>query len=375
MRVLAVTHEGSQTGAVRSYLHAVEAMVDLGWQVHAVAKESGSLLDSIQAEQVTIMSRLPAWRLRRIARIRRLSHFAAHLERRLAAKVIDHDCPDVVYASSVICSEFAQVAVEAGVPAVVHVHEDEPLLSWGLRRGRVMVDSPALHFVAPTAQVVSHLRTLGARSVVAAPGPIEVAEPGPTPLDAWTDDVYRVLTVATPMPAKGTEDLLDVVARLPSVDGRPVEFVWIGEGAELEELRSETERRGLASRLRWLGSRNNVADYLAAADVFVLPTHKDVQPLAVLEAVALGTAAIAYGVGSIPEMLVDPRALAEPRDPADLARKVTSALRDRALREELISAAGTYAASALLPSWRSTVIHSITHLALRSTSGGDAESR
>jgi glycosyltransferase involved in cell wall biosynthesis len=77
----------------------------------------------------------------------------------------------------------------------------------------------------------------------------------------------------------------------------------------------------------------------AAADVFVAPSLQDNLPNTVLESLACGTPVVAFRVGGMPD-LVDSGAngyLAEPFDPADLARGIAWVLEDeerhRALRD------------------------------------------
>ena len=76
-------------------------------------------------------------------------------------------------------------------------------------------------------------------------------------------------------------------------------------------------------------SRLNLA--YSAADVYVLPTLADNQPLTVLEALASGTPVVAFDVGGIPEMITHRQTgyLARYKDPADLAAGILTIL-DRA---------------------------------------------
>ena len=82
-------------------------------------------------------------------------------------------------------------------------------------------------------------------------------------------------------------------------------------------------------------SRLNLA--YSAADVYVLPTLADNQPLTVLESLASGTPVVAFDVGGIPEMIthLDTGYLARYRDATDLATGILTILDDDALRARM----------------------------------------
>lgn len=71
----------------------------------------------------------------------------------------------------------------------------------------------------------------------------------------------------------------------------------------------EAQRRALtpsvASRVHWLGRVPDPRQALAAADVLVLPSAYEANPLVVLEALASGLQVVATPVGSVPEVLSD----------------------------------------------------------------------
>jgi len=74
-----------------------------------------------------------------------------------------------------------------------------------------------------------------------------------------------------------------------------------------------------------MGERRDVAEQLAMADAFVLPTHSEGMPYSILEAMASGLPVVASQVGGVPEEVVDgvTGLLIPPRE----RRALTSALR------------------------------------------------
>lgn len=84
---------------------------------------------------------------------------------------------------------------------------------------------------------------------------------------------------------------------------------------------------------------------LAAADVFVMPSHSEGMPVALLEAMAAGLAVVATRVGGIPEVLSDGRdaRLVPAGDPGALAAALGVLVADRGERERLGAAAAARA--------------------------------
>jgi glycosyltransferase involved in cell wall biosynthesis len=85
-----------------------------------------------------------------------------------------------------------------------------------------------------------------------------------------------------------------------------------GEGELLPAERALVDRMagtGFGNRISWQPFRADVADVLAALDIFVLPSMlPDPLPTVVLEAMAAGRPVIGTRMGGVPEMVVDAKA-------------------------------------------------------------------
>lgn len=144
-----------------------------------------------------------------------------------------------------------------------------------------------------------------------------------------------VVAIGNLYPVKDHASLLRALADAPDVH-----VAIAGRGAEEEPLRALAARLGMGERAHLLGLRDDVPRILAAADVFTQPSLSEGLPLAVLEAMASGTAVVASDVGGIGEAVVDGVSgrLVPPADPAVLGRTLLEIARDAARRDALAEA-------------------------------------
>jgi glycosyltransferase involved in cell wall biosynthesis len=135
------------------------------------------------------------------------------------------------------------------------------------------------------------------------------------------------------VPQKGFPYLLRamrrVVARLPNA-----RCVIVGDGPLRAALEEESRALGIEETVRFLGARSEPWATLVNCDVIALPSLFEGLPLALLEALTVGTPVVASRVGGAEELLIDGQngLLTQPRDAATLADALTRALTDPALR-------------------------------------------
>jgi glycosyltransferase involved in cell wall biosynthesis len=114
--------------------------------------------------------------------------------------------------------------------------------------------------------------------------------------------------------------------------------LWlIGSGPLESTLREQAYSLGIAEGVRFLGVQSNVADYLNAADLFVLTSDTEGIPGVILEAGLLGLAVVATRVGGVPECVLDGETgvLVERQDEQRLAEVACDLLHDSAKRRKL----------------------------------------
>lgn len=209
----------------------------------------------------------------------------------------------------------AALAARGLCPVIVTVHN---LVSSEISGGRARIDRFAepmvVRFAARTLtvsqQIATHLKQASPRSA----HKVEVLYLGIGEAPRVTrsrDEVRAELGVET------GRCLAVAVARLAPQKALPVLFqalkasrtrpmlALLGEGPLEEDLRVEVARLGLSDLVRFLGFRDDVADVVAASDVFCLSSVWEGVPLAVQEAMLLGVPVVSTAVGGMNEIVTD----------------------------------------------------------------------
>jgi glycosyltransferase involved in cell wall biosynthesis len=169
------------------------------------------------------------------------------------------------------------------------------------------------------------------------------------------DGSVRLLTVAALTAKKGHAYLLEALPGLRVQRSLTLDLVGDGElRAELEDL---VRRRGLAETVRFHGElpKEEVAEFMRRADLFVLPSLFENLPCVLIEAIASGLPCVATTVGGVPDLLNGAGGLlCQPRDSLALAAAISTALERRSEidPEALASAArGRFGYEAVARTW------------------------
>lgn len=262
----------------------------------------------------------------------------------------------------------AWAARQAGIPHVITMHGSRYYAARLQRRiaMRLAVQSSNAT-VAVSRSLSEHLaRDLWLRSSRIVTVPNGVRPPvldGPSTLRAELGltgggTAQLAVAVGNLYPVKGHSVLLDALgllaARFPQL------HVVIAGRGELEAmLRQRATELQLSHRLHLLGLRSDIANLLASADVFVLPSLSEGVPLALLEAMLSRKPVIASAVGEVPIVLDGGRAgaLVPPSDAPALAATLQEILSDPGRARALGAAAHarasvTYTFDVMMTSYR-----------------------
>jgi glycosyltransferase involved in cell wall biosynthesis len=119
-------------------------------------------------------------------------------------------------------------------------------------------------------------------------------------------DAVVIFTSARMDAVKGYQHQVKAIEYLRQLPlWRQLYFVWAGTGAKEMQLREAIEELDVSDRVIFLGERADIPDLLAIADIFLLPSHSEGMPLAVMEAMAKGLPVMATAISGIPEELGD----------------------------------------------------------------------
>ena len=118
------------------------------------------------------------------------------------------------------------------------------------------------------------------------------------------DDDRVVAIVAALRPEKNHELFLRAAVRVYAQD-RAARFWIIGDGPRREVLERLSSTLLPPGIVRFLGTRGDIPELLACADMVALSSHMEANPLSILEAMACGKPVVATRVGSVPENVID----------------------------------------------------------------------
>jgi UDP-glucose:(heptosyl)LPS alpha-1,3-glucosyltransferase len=156
--------------------------------------------------------------------------------------------------------------------------------------------------------------------------------------------VRCLLLVGNDYRKKGLGTLLQVLRDLPA----DVVLAVVGNPGQIPVFERRAQAEGVAGRVFFLGSLQDVAPAYRAADCLVHPTLEDTFAMVVLEAMAHGLPVVvssaAYcGISSLLSHGDDALLLDDPQDAAKLADTLQQVLGDEALRQQLGSQARAFA--------------------------------
>ena len=224
---------------------------------------------------------------------------------------------DVVHAHGLRAGVDAALAARGLCEVLVTVHN---LVSSEIAGGRARIDRIAEPAVirlagltlAVSQQIADHLKGSSPRLA----HKVEVLYLGigePPKVTRSREDVRAELgvepgrclavTVARLAPQKALPVIFQALGETTT---RPV-LALLGEGPLEAELRQAALDAGIAGSVRFLGFRDDVADVVAAAEVFCLSSLWEGVPLSVQEAILLQTPVVSTAVGGMTEIVTDQR--------------------------------------------------------------------
>jgi glycosyltransferase involved in cell wall biosynthesis len=233
-------------------------------------------------------------------------------------------------------------ATLGGRPLVASLHLVLPdyLAAAGGKRELGSLLRRAARVTAVSAASLEQVRRLfpeiAPRSSLVANG-VAAPRPDPEPREPLPDGPYA-LCASRLAPYKGLDLLLMALAELGE-RGRGLRLVLCGRDQMKGGLQGFARRLGLEDRVVFAGAvpPARLNQLMAGCLFFALPSRRENQPLALLEAMAAGKPVVAARVGGVPEIVTDgvDGLLVEPGDVGGLARAMAALVEDAGLRERL----------------------------------------
>lgn len=232
----------------------------------------------------------------------------------------------------------------AGVPHLVHVEHNtkERYTCWRLAQSRWLARRTA-RIVGCSEGVRQVLLAQGMppERTLAIPNGIRLEPFASAAEEPFAARVPGIVMVARFSAQKDHATLLRAVALLAARGLHPpVLFAGGGKARYRARLERLAQTLGIAPQVRFLGVVRNVPELLMGHRIACLSTHYEGMPLALIEGMAAGCAAVASAVPGVREVLqdgVDGR-LVPPGDPEALARVLETLLREPAEAARLAAA-------------------------------------
>ncbi len=250
----------------------------------------------------------------------------------------------------------AAVPAALGAAAMARARRTLPVVQtmhgWGVSKttGHAAFDVKVMNqvdrLVVPAPTSAALLATIGVRQdhqAIVPYGVPDTRDTAPDELSAlmrsWRRAGHHVLCAVGTLGARKNQRLL--IEALAMDDSRVHRLVIIGDGPEAP-LKAAAIALGVADRVYFAGYRPDARRYLREADLLVLPSRAEGQPLTILEAFCDGTPVLLSAVPELSELVVPERAgwTFIPDDARDLATAlVRAASVDPGERQALIERA------------------------------------
>lgn len=120
-------------------------------------------------------------------------------------------------------------------------------------------------------------------------------------LQPYLNDLWSI-TIAELHPIKQHDVAISAIKKLVK-EGFTIRHLIIGSGELQEKLAKTINDLGLQEHVFLLGHVDEAAQYLKAADIFVLPSRSEALAYVVIEACQAGVPVVASRVGGIPEII------------------------------------------------------------------------
>lgn len=252
--------------------------------------------------------------------------------------------PDILHSHIFLSDLFARINKPAYARLITTLHSNEPWWNGATLKHRLKTKLEGLtarRFVDRFISVSERAKTeainalgIAPESCVVVMNGVDIASFSQTP--RRQKDKRIIIQVARFYPEKAHDLALLAFAEVTRVV--PNTELWlVGDGPLKPQMEQLAVTLHLEQQIKFLGIRQDVADLLAQADIFLLSSNREGLPISVLEAMAAGLPIVTTKVGEIPKVITEAETglLVEPGNQDDLVRQLLRLLQDATLAEQI----------------------------------------
>jgi glycosyltransferase involved in cell wall biosynthesis len=317
--VLFVSHDATRSGAPTNLLHFLRWFKANGNRPFSVLLGGGGdlIVDFEEVADTWSMASShwhPYSRWTQLSIALGLGKWSRLAEATAARKFAAKSAPALIYTNSIASARIIEM-LAPDVPILTHVHELEFQFQGFRSTALSSLVAQTRQFIACSNAVRDNLIRMHRVAREQIETVYEAVPVNDIRAERSREQVFQELRIprdALLIAAGGTlswlkgTDLFIHLARAVCQRHSRAYFVWIGGGPprDLAQFEHDVGLGGLTEKMRLTGATAKPADYLSAADVFVLMSREDSYPLVCLEAAALKKPIICFaGSGGAPEFV------------------------------------------------------------------------
>lgn len=361
--ILIVQYSANLDGSAYSGLMSANGFRERGWETHVVFRCDGPVIERYRAAgHKAHFIRHENW-LRNGHLIRFLKNTVKEWQASSQiSELIAHIRPDVVYVNTAASLAGILSARRNHLPRVWHLRELFADVGGEMNAPRLLHGVVQRSFAALADRTIVNSRAVAVNMLHEGAANCEIVPNGVEAgffNDRRTKEECKIFfqlpnniqTLGVPgslRPMKGHEFFFEALKELGIIN-----FDWLvavtgtGDPSFVSHLQSFVRRLGLESRVRFLGTVEDMIAFYRACDVVCIPSKAEPFGRTVIEAFAAGTPVIATAVGGMKETIRDGESglLVEYGNRTQLASAIQRMLTDSALRARVRETAATSARS------------------------------
>ncbi|MCC3153808.1 glycosyltransferase family 4 protein [Hymenobacter sp. BT770] len=320
-KILFISHEATRTGAPIVLLHLIrwlKEQTDLEPSV-LILKGGGDMqVDFEQIANTFVWRKNPP-----------MSRWKRNIKRLLNERIDDYRdvknelrdlAPNLIYANTIVTLELAtELSDILRCPVMCHVHELQLIIQESIGNDKFTKLAKRVNFFIAASEAVS-INLIKAHNVsedkvakvhefipVLESAQFEMSRQNIRNELCIPENALLVMASGTIEWRKSPDLFIQVAQQVQEIEGQTTYFIWVGGGLDsYTGVRGQYDlaRAGLNDKVKFIGQKTNIHEYMSGSDIFLLTSREDAYPLVCLEAASLGKPIICFkDSGGMPEFV------------------------------------------------------------------------